>query len=122
MDSDANIALECHQAGCYADAARAYHALLVREPENANALHLFGVLHHQCGYHERAVELITRALALRPGAAVFHANLAEAHRALGQEAKHSRFATLVHFSASRRGSCAPLFRVREGSAATAQSL
>ena len=84
MDVDANTAFECHQAGRYADAARRYHALLAREPEHADALHLFGVLHHQSGYHARAVELITRALALRPGAAAFHANLAEAHRALGR--------------------------------------
>ena len=84
MDVDANTAFECHQAGRYADAARRYHALLVREPEHADALHLFGVLHHQYGDHARAVELIGRAVALRPDAAAFHANLAEAYRALGQ--------------------------------------
>ena len=77
-------ALELHQAGRYADAARCYHGLLSREPDNADALHLFGVMHHQCGYSSRAVELIGRAVALRPGAAAFHANLAEVHRTLGQ--------------------------------------
>ena len=34
--------------------------------------------------HARAVELIGRAVALRPDAAAFHANLAEAYRGLGQ--------------------------------------
>jgi tetratricopeptide (TPR) repeat protein len=78
------VALELHQAGRYADAARIYHGLLAREPENADALHLFGVMHHQCGHASRAVELIGRAAALQPGAAVFHSNLAEAYRGLGE--------------------------------------
>jgi len=73
-----------HQAGRYADAARRYHSILEWEPDHADALHLFGVLHHQNGYHARAVELLSRAVALRPEAVAFHANLAEAHRALGQ--------------------------------------
>ena len=77
-------ALELHQAGRYADAARRYHGLLEREPDNADALHLFGVMHHQCGHSGRAVELIGKAVALRPGAAVFYTNMAEAHRTLGE--------------------------------------
>jgi tetratricopeptide (TPR) repeat protein len=84
MDSDLDLALEFHQQRRYADAARLYHGLLVREPDHVDALHLFGVMHHQCGHFGRAVALIGRAVALRPGAAVFYANMAEAHRALGQ--------------------------------------
>jgi tetratricopeptide (TPR) repeat protein len=77
-------ALQFHQAGRYADAARCYHGLLTREPANAEALHLFGIMHHQCGHSGRAVDLIGRAVALRPGVAAFHANLAEAYRGLGE--------------------------------------
>jgi tetratricopeptide (TPR) repeat protein len=84
MDSDLSLALEFHEQGRHADAARLYHGLLVREPDHVDALHLFGVMHHQCGHSDRAVALIGRAVALRPGAAVFYANMAEAHRALGQ--------------------------------------
>jgi tetratricopeptide (TPR) repeat protein len=85
VNANANLptALQLHQAGRFADAARCYHDLLTREPENAEALHLFGVMHHQCGHSSRAVELIGRAAALRPDAAAFHANLAEAYRSLG---------------------------------------
>ena len=57
--------------------------MLASEPENAEALHRFGVLHHQHGDHGRAVELIGRAVALRPNAYLYHANLAEAYRAAG---------------------------------------
>jgi len=73
-----------HKAGRYADAARIYQGLLTRDPENVEALHLFKVMHQQSGYPARAVELIGRAAALRPGVASFQSNLAEAYRSLKQ--------------------------------------
>lgn len=84
IDADLTSALQLQQAGRFADAARCYHTYLLVHPDNADALYLFGVLHHQNGYFERAVELIGQAVAVRPTAALFHANLAEAHRALGE--------------------------------------
>jgi tetratricopeptide (TPR) repeat protein len=77
-------AFEMHQAGQLGSAAQLYQEVLTQEQENPDALHLLGVLHHQKEEHTRAVELIGRAVALRPNAAVFHANLAEVYRALGQ--------------------------------------
>lgn len=79
---DLQISLANHQAGRYADAARGYQSLLEQNPEDVAALHLFGVMHKQCGYPERAVELISAAIVLRPDVAAFHANVAEAHREL----------------------------------------
>ena len=84
MNSELAAAFQMHQAGRFADAARSYHALLQRKPRDAETLHLFGVLHYQSGHHQRAAELIGRAVALRPDAASYHANLAEAHRAQGE--------------------------------------
>ena len=43
-----------------------------------------GVVRHQQGQHRLAAELIGKAMALRPDVAVYHASLAEVHRALGQ--------------------------------------
>lgn len=77
-------ALALHQAGQLDSAAQMYRSILAREPENSDALHLLGVLHHQQGDHARAVELIIQAVALNPRAWGFHANLAEAYRAQGQ--------------------------------------
>jgi tetratricopeptide (TPR) repeat protein len=77
-------AFRLHQAGELGAAARLYQAILARVPDQADALHLLGVLRHQQRNSEAAVEMIGRAVALRPGAAAFHANLAEAYRALGQ--------------------------------------
>jgi tetratricopeptide (TPR) repeat protein len=73
-----------HQAGELVAAARGYQAILVRDPNHADAAHLLGVVFHQQGQSARAIELISKAVALRPSVAAFHANLAEAYRATGQ--------------------------------------
>jgi tetratricopeptide (TPR) repeat protein len=82
---DVSNAYALHRAGRYADAARVYQALLERDPDDPAVLHLFGVMHQQCGHSARAVELINRAIVLCPEVAAFHANLAEAQRTLGQQ-------------------------------------
>jgi tetratricopeptide (TPR) repeat protein len=84
MDSDLTVAFNLHQSGRFADAARRYYSLLAREPDHAEALHLFGIMHHQAGHPARAVELIARAVDLRPKAAIFSSNLAESFRVLGR--------------------------------------
>jgi tetratricopeptide (TPR) repeat protein len=86
MNASLNTAIQFQRKGRYADAARLYHDLLRREPDHPDALHLFGVMHHECGHSGRAAELIGRALMLRPGAAAFHANLSEVLRAIGDHA------------------------------------
>jgi len=77
-------ALHCHQAGRLDEAARLYSAVLSREPNHPDALHLLGAVAFHQGNPALAVELITRAIARNPQAATFHANLAEALRMLGQ--------------------------------------
>jgi tetratricopeptide (TPR) repeat protein len=77
-------AFRLHQAGDLPAAARLYQGILARDANHADACHLLGVLRHQQGQHAPAVELIAKAVALRPGVPAFHANLAEAYRALGQ--------------------------------------
>ena len=81
MQDVLTAAIEMHRSGQLGPASELYRQLLAREPENAEALHLLGVLHHQQGQHARAIELIGRAVALRPNAPAYHANLAEAYRA-----------------------------------------
>jgi tetratricopeptide (TPR) repeat protein len=77
-------ALALHQAGKWAPAARLYQQVLAQKPDNADALHLLGVLHHQQGHHAEAAELIARAIAVNPNTATFHASLAAACIAVGQ--------------------------------------
>lgn len=83
MSQELASAWQFHKACRFADAARSYHVVLLRQPDHPEALHLFGVLHHQNGYFGRAVELMGRAVALAPRAD-YYANLAEAYRALGE--------------------------------------
>ena len=73
-----------HQAGQLDSAAEMYEKVLAGGQENADALHLLGVLHFQKGEHQRAVEEIGRAIVMRPNVPAFHANLAEAYRAQGK--------------------------------------
>jgi tetratricopeptide (TPR) repeat protein len=76
-------AIELHRSGRLDEAASLYRQVLTSEPDNPEALHWFGVLHHQAGDAARAVELIGRAVALKPDAYLYHANLAEVYRAAG---------------------------------------
>jgi tetratricopeptide (TPR) repeat protein len=73
-----------HESGDLPAAARLYQSITTRDPQQAEAYHLLGVVHHQQGQSAKAVELINRAIALRPSMAPYHSNLAEAYRALGQ--------------------------------------
>jgi tetratricopeptide (TPR) repeat protein len=84
MADDLQAAIQHHQSGRLEEAAAAYDRILAADAEHADALHLRGVLAYQQGELARAVELIGRAIARRPGVAAFHANLAEVHRALWQ--------------------------------------
>lgn len=84
MQATLAAAMEMHQAGKLDQAAQLYQEVLGQEQDNADALHLLGVIHHQKGEHKQAVDLICKAVALRPSIPAYHANLAEAYRALGQ--------------------------------------
>jgi predicted O-linked N-acetylglucosamine transferase (SPINDLY family) len=76
-------ALEHHQAGRLAEAEGLYRQVLDRCPDQADALHLLGVLAGQTGQTEASIALIGRAIALNPGAAAYHGNLAETYRRSG---------------------------------------
>src|SRR5579864_1103310 len=84
MQDELTTAIEMHRSGQLGPAAQLYQKFLADEAEHADALHLLGVLRHQQGDHARAVELIGRAVTLSPNVPAYHANLAEAYRALGK--------------------------------------
>jgi tetratricopeptide (TPR) repeat protein len=73
-----------HRNGNLQEAARIYQAIVDREPNNADALYLLGVIALRTGNPAPAADLIGRAAALRPAQAPFHADLADALRGLGQ--------------------------------------
>jgi tetratricopeptide (TPR) repeat protein len=83
MDDPFADALARHHAGDLTGAEQLYRALLGDQPLHADALHLLGVLLHQTGRHEEALECIARSLALVPSAAAY-TNQGSVLRVLGR--------------------------------------
>lgn len=76
-----------HQQGRLAEARACYDAVLERDPSHADALNLAGVTSFQTGWIEQGVELVRRAIALKPDVAASHANLGQALSSLGRHAE-----------------------------------
>ena len=77
-------ALKHHTAGRLPQAEKIYHRILRTDPNQPVALHLLGVIAHQVGKNQVAVDLITKALAVNPDYAQAHNNLGNALLALGK--------------------------------------
>jgi tetratricopeptide (TPR) repeat protein len=77
-------AVEHHTAGRLSQAERIYQQILKSDPNQHVALHLLGVIAHQNGKNEIAVELITKAIAVKPDYTAAHNNLGNALLALRQ--------------------------------------
>ena len=73
-----------HQSGRLDLAETAYREVLAIAPQEAEALHLLGLVALQTGRPEPAVALIGAAIRLEAGRAAYHGNLAQALRALGR--------------------------------------
>ncbi len=76
-------AVHSHKGGDVQRAEALYRRALQVEPDNANALHLLGVLAHQSGNHDAAIGLITRAIEQNRDAPDFYNNMGNALRARG---------------------------------------
>src|SRR5688572_19810034 len=77
-------ALEHHRAGRLQQAEQIYRQILAAEPNNPDALNLFGVLAHQLQRDEIAVASITRAIEVRSTAPEFYFNRGEALYAMNR--------------------------------------
>ena len=75
-------AIQHHQAGRLQAAELIYRQILAIQPNHADAWHLLGVIAHQTGRYDVAIDHIQRAIRLKGNAAAFHNNLGEAYRAL----------------------------------------
>jgi tetratricopeptide (TPR) repeat protein len=85
--------LEFHRMGQIEQAGRIYGEVLERNAIQEDALHLFGLVLYQLGEPKSAVAAVERAIALSPGKAHFHANLAEIDRSLGHN--HRAIGSLI---------------------------
>ena len=75
-------AVQYHEAGRLQAAEELYRQILRSEPNQADAIHLLGLVAHQRGNHEIAAEYIQRAIGLKADVAAFHTNLGEVYRAM----------------------------------------
>ncbi|HEY2677317.1 MAG TPA: tetratricopeptide repeat protein [Steroidobacteraceae bacterium] len=78
------VALRYHQAGRLVEAERLYRQILQVDSRHADALHFLGVLAHQHGRNEVAVDLILKAIAQNGSVPAFHNNLGNALKAQGK--------------------------------------
>ena len=61
-----DLALQHHIAGDLSKAENIYQQILQTDPNCPDALHLLGVISHQAGKSNRAVDLIKKALIVKP--------------------------------------------------------
>ena len=78
------IATKHHQHGRLAEAERIYVRILTKNPRQPDALHRLGILATRKGEAEVAVELLSRAVLLKPNVAEFYDDLGDALAALGR--------------------------------------
>ncbi len=71
-------ALEHHHAGRLPEAEAVYQQVLSVDPNNAEALHLSGVIAHQRGINDSAVTLINKAITINPTEPRYYSNLGSA--------------------------------------------
>src|SRR3954447_2018012 len=83
VDEILQRALAHHQAGRLPEAEQGYRQILAANPQHGPTLHLFGVLAHQAGRSDLAVQMISQAIQFGVGGDAFN-NLGEAYRALGK--------------------------------------
>ncbi len=69
-----------HQAGRLREAEEEYHRVLEKQPANADAMHLLGVVQAQHRRHDLAIEMIRKAIELNPAAADYHDNLGRVYQ------------------------------------------
>jgi len=77
-------AVQAHRAGRLAEAEGIYRRILLTDANHADALHFLGVLSHQSGRHEIAIDLIGAAIRQNDRVPAFHNNLANALNAQGK--------------------------------------
>lgn len=84
LDSLIATALEAHEAGRLDAAEPFYREALALNPKHAEALHYYGVLHHQRGDQAAATGLLNEALDLDPNNAACWSNRGLVAAALGE--------------------------------------
>lgn len=84
IQQNLNLAIQHHSAGHLPEAEGIYQQILQINPKHPVALNLLGVVAHQTGDNDSAVEHLTKAISFHPNFAEAHSNLGLALQALGK--------------------------------------
>lgn len=84
IDQAMLLATQHQTQGNLQQAEHLLRQILQVQPQHAFALHLLGIIAHQCGKPELALELIGNAITANGNVALFHANAGEMYRQLGR--------------------------------------
>jgi protein O-GlcNAc transferase len=79
-----DLAVQHHTGGDLPKAEGIYSQILQTDPNQPVALHLLGVIAHQVDKNDIAVDLITKALTIKPDYAEAHSNLGNAFHDQGK--------------------------------------
>ena len=79
-----DLAIQHHKAGRLSQAEAIYQQILDSNPNHSTALHLLGMIAHQEGKNNLAVDLITKSLAIEPDYAEAYNNLGVTLKKLGK--------------------------------------
>jgi protein O-GlcNAc transferase len=77
-------AMQHHAAGRFGEAQAIYRDILAQDPDDADSLHLLGLITAEQGDPAAGAALIQRAMAIAPGRAPHHNSLALSYRLLGR--------------------------------------
>jgi Flp pilus assembly protein TadD len=78
------FAVSEHRNGNLFEAEQAYRTIIKSCPEHAEAFHLLGIIAYQRGYLEIAIDLIDKAIKIKPNSPAFYNNLGNALQTSGQ--------------------------------------
>lgn len=94
LENALELAIQLHRSGEVVVAERVYRRILESVPEQPDALHYLGVLHHSTGRSDEAVRLIRKAIARRGDVPGMRNNLGNVLSELGraEEAAEAYFA------------------------------
>ena len=79
-----STAMQYHRGGCLSEAESLYRQILQTDSNHADALHMLGVLAHQTGRQQLAMDMMSLAIAQNGQVPAFHNNLGNAYAAAGR--------------------------------------
>lgn len=84
------MAIEMQRSRQFDAAETLYQRILQVAPQQPDALHLLGTLHHQTGRSDDGIKLIEQAIAIEPGFAGYQNNLGNIHAIHGRVSEATR--------------------------------